>query len=179
MSEPYRAQQSEFGGLQIIAAEGEPGLVTVEVEVSATSFGPATGELGAVAEQVGQQVGSVTDSINQTQGVTTYRIEIPVTPVEGFAEGNVTVTVGLREAGTVVDTATTSVSLPPQDGTPSPDPPENGGGGGGGDPDPDPQPPEGGSPPPEPDQPDGDGINTRLLAVGAVGVAAYALSRGL
>lgn len=178
MSEPYRAQQSEFGGIQITAAEAEPGLVTAEVEVSATSFGPARGELGAVAEQVGQQVGSITDSISQTQGVTTYRIEIPVAPVEGFAEGNVTVTVGLREAGTLVDTATTSVSLPPQDGSPSPDPPENGGGGGGS-PDPDPQPPESGSPAPKPDQPGGDGFDARLLAVGAVGVAAYALSRRL
>lgn len=119
-SRSTRAEQTEFGGVSILSAEGAGGVVTLELEVGAVPTGSASGEIQVVANQAGEQVGSATESITQTENRAVYEVFLPVSPREGFEAAGAFVTVQLREDGQTVDTADTQVELNPKQ-----DPPED------------------------------------------------------
>lgn len=161
-----RARQTEFAGVEIISASAAGGTVTIEVEVDALPLGSATGELRAVAEQDGGEIGSVSDTIQQTKERAGYVIELPVTPVEGSGQAQASVTVDLRDDGQTVDTASTRAELDlsqaPGDGGPECvelTVVEGGSGGGDG-------PADGGE----------GGLNNRALAAGVIGLGAVAVA---
>lgn len=108
-----RAQQTEFGGVEIISASAAGGTVSLSVEVGAVPIGSATGELRVVAEQAGTEIGSVTERIQQIENRVRYEVSFPVTPRDGFESAGALVTVQLREDGQTVDTVDTQVSLSP------------------------------------------------------------------
>lgn len=116
------AQQTEFGGVEIISASAAGGTVSLAVEVGAVPIGSATGDLRVVAEQAGVEIGSLTERIQQVENRVRYDVTLPVSPRDGFESAGAFVTVQLREDGQTVDTADTQVSLSPDqepgDGSP-------------------------------------------------------------